>query len=348
MLFAASKGVRDALSPAIRVLRRVVVEPVANFFRESAHIVRSWRALRDFDLLVVSGGGQLDDEYGGAWGHPYSLLKWGLLARATGTRFVFLSVGACALGSSLSKTFIGRALRLASYRSYRDSRSKQTLEALFDFTREDSVQPDLAFAYPAREVAGERVPGPPPGTVGVSPILYLSDGWPRRDPVLYARYKSELVRVIAALAERGHRVVLFQSDDNDVGVIDELMRELGGSQPAAAAQVTAVKVATLAELMAVIAPMRALVVSRLHGILLAHLLGKPVVALSYDAKVTTHMTYMEQLEYCLDIHTFRAEDVIAKLAAAEAGRAAIELGIEARNREFALRLDRQYEALLHA
>ena len=86
---------------------------------------RSYLLLRKVDALVVAGGGQLDDEWGGSWGHPYTLMKWAVLARAAGSSVVFLSVGACRIDSQLTRTFLKAALSSARYRSYRDEESRR-------------------------------------------------------------------------------------------------------------------------------------------------------------------------------------------------------------------------------
>ena len=41
-------------------------------------------------MVVAAGGGQLDDFWGGALAHPYTLWRFGGMARAVGARFVLL------------------------------------------------------------------------------------------------------------------------------------------------------------------------------------------------------------------------------------------------------------------
>src|SRR6185437_9395874 len=55
--------------------------------------------------LIVSGGGQLDEEWGGAWGHPFALFKWAMLARLAKVPLAFASVGACKAASTTSRFF---------------------------------------------------------------------------------------------------------------------------------------------------------------------------------------------------------------------------------------------------
>jgi len=78
------------LVPVLRALAR----PVAEALRESIFLVRSFKVLRDLDLLIISGGGQLCELWGGPWSHPYNLFKFSVLARLAGTRLYILNVGA--------------------------------------------------------------------------------------------------------------------------------------------------------------------------------------------------------------------------------------------------------------
>ena len=79
--------------------------------REISHSFEGYRVLRKQDLLVVSGGGQLDDKWGGPWVLPYALCKWVLLARAARVPCAVVSVGACCQITSLaSRMFFSTAL----------------------------------------------------------------------------------------------------------------------------------------------------------------------------------------------------------------------------------------------
>src|ERR1700694_5591332 len=113
---AAAAGARQSRA---RAVARTVLGPPLRAGREARHVGRSLARLRGAKLLVVAGGGQLDDTFGGLWGHPYALLRWGLLARAVGARFAFASVGTGSLPPT-SRFLVRRALALADYRSFRD------------------------------------------------------------------------------------------------------------------------------------------------------------------------------------------------------------------------------------
>jgi polysaccharide pyruvyl transferase WcaK-like protein len=254
--------------------------------REVRHAVKMYFLLRDFELLIVSGGGQIDDYWGGE--HPYALLKWGLLAKAAGVRFVFLSVGVCSLESRWSLLFAASALKLADYRSYRDLGSKKLLADL-KFTHADRVMPDLAFSYPSTSLFADVV-------------------LPETDVSVFSRYAEALTLFIAGLLSKGHEVVLFATDAPDRSVIDLLMPRLeanaSGDRPM---KLRAAQVGCVRELLREVSGMDCVVASRLHGVILSHLSGKPVLAISYDRKVNQYMEDMEQGAYCLDIHGFQLD-----------------------------------------
>lgn len=83
----------------------------------------SSRLIKSFDLLIVSGGGQLTEK-DGPWGFPYTIFKWVALAGLAGVSCVFLNVGAGPLTRPLSKFFARRPLLVADYVSLRDCKSQ--------------------------------------------------------------------------------------------------------------------------------------------------------------------------------------------------------------------------------
>ena len=129
------------------LLFRIGLGPLVRLAQEGLHILRSYRLLRSVDMLVVAGGGQLDEEWGGSWAHPYALMKWAVLARAAGSSVIFLSVGGCRAELRLTRVFLRIALSLACYRSYRDEGSRQLALAITP-SADGPVVPDLAFSLP--------------------------------------------------------------------------------------------------------------------------------------------------------------------------------------------------------
>lgn len=314
--------------------------------REITHFREARNFVAGADLFIVSGGGQLDDYWGGPWGHPYSLVKWSLLARRIKARFVILSVGVCAIESRSSMRRFAYALRHANYRSYRDQTSKLLLENL-SFTRNDPVFPDLAFSFPHQRAVKSPAAPTEPITVGVSPIAYLRENWPKKDNSAYLRYMAEMEIFCLELLKRGHPVVLFSSDSPDRHPIRELQESLASNpQVDADALLSTVLPQTVDELFETLSEVQVVVASRLHGILLSHLVQKPVLAISYDRKVDTHMVDVDQTKYRLDIETVTAAELMTGFETIADERMAIEADLSAAQRKLWALLDTQYDAVL--
>src|SRR5258708_19623140 len=74
---------------------------------ELSFLVSSRRNIKSFDLLIISGGGQLTEK-DGPWGFPYTIFKWVVLARSAGVRGMFLNLGAGPLTPPLTNFFLPR------------------------------------------------------------------------------------------------------------------------------------------------------------------------------------------------------------------------------------------------
>jgi polysaccharide pyruvyl transferase WcaK-like protein len=315
---------------------------------EVRHIIKMYGLLRGFDLLLVSGGGQVDDYWGGVMGQPYTLFKWGLLAKATKTEFIFLSVGVDKIDCKLSRAVIRGALKLARYRSYRDSGSKQLL-ADMKFTRADRVMPDLAFSYPVD--LAEPVPDGPKATlrIGISPITYLRKGhWPRTNMAIFERYLETLEVFTVALLRKGHEVVLFATDGPDHGVIELLLARVRAAPDQSNGQVKlrTAPISCVRELFIQIPALDCVVASRLHGVILSHLCLKPVLAISYDRKVTRYMQDMEQTDYCLDIHDLEADSLLKTFESFCLSQDALRAILKRRTHAYRTELGLQYNDLV--
>jgi polysaccharide pyruvyl transferase WcaK-like protein len=326
------KGMIGLVPPLFSVIRwiRNAIQLAA---RESAHLARAVALARRSDLIIVNGGGQLDDYFGGAWAHPYVLFKWGLLARLTRTPYVILSVGVCnidARDSRLSRFFFRRALSFASYRSYRDEKSRAIAVARLGASAEDPVVPDLAFGL---SVERRRVPVGA-GTVAISPIAHRDPRWwDKADVGEYREYLRIMAEFVATLLARGHRVRWYTTATPDEPVIADILALIPPALRRAMPN-PAVPTTTLASAIAVLRESDLVVASRLHGVVLAHLMHCPVLALSYDPKVETHMRDMGQLAHSIDITAIDATRLFARFESLRANAAELRaslVSITARN-----------------
>jgi len=81
---------------------------------ETISVRRAWKWLQTADLVLASGGGQLDAVWGGTWGQPYALARWAWLARRARVPFAFLSVGYGGTPTRLSRRFLKYAVSHAT------------------------------------------------------------------------------------------------------------------------------------------------------------------------------------------------------------------------------------------
>ena len=329
-LRAAARGV-----PFVRAFKLLL--------NELLHAIRSCLLLRKVRVLVIAGGGQLDDEWGGSWGHPFSLMKWVVLARVSGTPVVFVSVGACRMESRLTRVFLKTALSLASYRSYRDEGSR-ILTLGVTSGAGGPVVPDLAFSLPNARCDASDMSVHVPFRVAVSPIAYCHPTlWPTKDPDQYQRYITEIASFISAILQGGVSVSLFSSSPPDDQVFADICDRLDPRIASAArARLMVCPVNTLRDLLDVLRSVDAVVGSRLHGLLLSFLSGKPAVAISYDRKVTCLMDDLGQAAYCLDIRSFTSSELFALFTTLRQKRDDIVPAVSALCRTYDRVLQKQY------
>lgn len=295
--FAAGlKEIRAAFRWRTRGLRFVVLD--------AQHTAYMLVRLIRVNLLLVSGGGQIDEFWGGPWKHPYALFKWVLLARLAGVRVAFLSVGVGTVKSRLSRWFLRQALRLAHYRSYRDSGSRKLVNDLLGVGIGDQVVPDMAFGLPV-EQASTTEPGDSTAvkTIAIGAMAYCDPrSWPVADSQRYGRYVEFVRSVCEHLISQGINVVLFVGEvRHDRATIDDLLRLLSAVGKRYPGTLSAPPIASVQELLSVLRTADVVIASRFHGTLLGLLLGRPVLAVSHERKVRQLMSDFGQEGLCIDI-----------------------------------------------
>ena len=294
---------------AVRISRTVRLELM--------HIFRSARLVRTLDQVVVTGGGALDDFWGGPWGHPWTLFKFALLSRMYGVPFLFVSVGKCSLEHRLSRGFVGCALRLSQYRSFRDHESHADVIALFPHCS-GSVEPDLAYGYRCTDLTRPQNQDScdKPLVVAVSPIAFCDPRvWPLKDNQRYSQYVDQLVQFLKRTIRDEHRLMLFATDGGDTDTIKDILETLAdGSIDTERIQVLPYPpMQTTENLLQTIRGADIVIASRLHAVILSHLIAIPVVAISYDRKVDVHMSEIGQSKYCVNIEEFTSETLIGRM-----------------------------------
>jgi polysaccharide pyruvyl transferase WcaK-like protein len=288
---------------------------------EIRHLIQVRSVVRGLDGLIVAGGGQFDDEYGGPWGHPYSMFKWVRLARAGRVPVFFIGVGVCEIRRRLTRFFLRHTLERVRRVSLRDAGSLNILEGLH-IKRELLSCPDLAFGLPffSRPPKSARATPSEIPTIGLSPIVFGRPKiWPTENASVFDRYFDELKALAAALVETNHIIKVFATDDADYRLARKLYATVGASIKAKD-RLELLPPLKLHEVLAALQNFDAVVASRLHGVILSHVRAVPVVAISYHRKVRVHMEDVRHERFCLDIHSFTASEAQRSLQALMANR----------------------------
>jgi len=307
---ARSVARRTSELPLLWRFTRWAADRTADIVFETKSVISARRWLKNADLLLASGGGQLDDVWGGAFGQPYALARWAYLSKRARVPFAFLSVGYGGASGWLSRRFLRYALSQSAYCSLRDAGSLALTQRL-GVKRDLGVVPDLAFALASRAPLPRKRPG---FDVGVSPMTYMRPGsWPNANPEHYRRLVRLWADTVAAIVAKGNRAHLFVSAPEDMVAVDDVLNSLDDETRAAC---TKNQAASPDELLEFYRCMDVVISSRLHGVLLAMVAGRPVLALSHERKVRALMTDAGVAHFCSELDSATVDqtmDLLEKL-----------------------------------
>ncbi|MFF1628710.1 polysaccharide pyruvyl transferase family protein, partial [Streptomyces sp. NPDC058272] len=189
-------------------------------------VFRTAAWVRRHDVVIVPGMGVLEATLPlRPWGFPYSLFLLCASGRLLGTRVALVGVGAAAIGNRPTRVLVRWSARLAAYRSYGDTQSRDAMRAMGVDTARDEVHPDLAFALPTPPHSA--IPGPPgPVCVGVMDFHGGNDDRARADEI-HRRYLDGTTRFVRALVEDGRPVRLLTGDELDRPVAAAIVDAVG-------------------------------------------------------------------------------------------------------------------------
>lgn len=324
----------------LRLIKAIVIRAPKNFVRESLFILESLPIAKSFDLLVISGGGQLRDKGKGPYAFPYTIFKWVALARLMGARCYVINAGAGPLKTRSGKFFLRNALRLADHTSFRDERSRKMLMDA-GFRQAGPTEADCVYSLPVpNRQTGERALEKRKAVVGISPMrVYWED-----NPGLYSYLIEQLGELGAWLGRNGHELQLFSTElPSDYAPIADLQAALEAKLPDAPLGLPNVE--GLENLLAKMPAMDYVVTCRFHGVVFAHLLNIPVLAISHHPKVATLMNDIGLSEYCLDVNSFDSARLIQTFTRLMSNREEVKARMAERAAAFRRKLEHQYDTL---
>ncbi len=317
---------RDPVLPV-----RVVVKAVCKV-RDSARVLR-W--VRRQDVVIVPGAGVLENTLPlRAWGFPLSLFLLSFFGRLTGTKVAYVNVGSNVIKQRTMRFFIRWATRLAHYRSFRDTLTRDALAEMGVDTSRDEVYPDLVFAMANPDVTVES------GTVAVGLMDFhgSNDDRARADSI-HRTYVDGMRRFVRFLVDSGRRVRLLIGDEVDEVIIRQVLAE----HPAGT--VTYEPIRTLGDVMARIATAEVVVGTRYHNVLCALKQAKPTISVSYSTKNDRIMDDMGLGEYTQDARAVDADRLIDQFTAVAAAAKEITPVLAERSARKTALLTRQFEVL---
>ncbi|MDB5047964.1 MAG: hypothetical protein JWO30_1035 [Fibrobacteres bacterium] len=270
---------------------------------------RIHRTTASLDLLIISGSGQIDDFWGGAWGHPFRMLAWSASARRQRVPVAVLGVGVDELHTRLGAWFSIRALHFAQFRAFRDKGSLDRLLGL-GLKAPSMVCPDPAF--------GLKPPAPLPGSGSRPPYAIVSpiarDAWPGAEDGVYENYLHTLAKVSEHLLEKGLDLRFACSQTRmDVPIVERIKKKMTA---AAAGKCLLEPIVSVEDYLRAAGPAEVVIASRLHAAILAFVAGAPVITLADTRKVRVLMQDMQLQEFSLDLRAAGPEAALAAIDAA--------------------------------
>jgi polysaccharide pyruvyl transferase WcaK-like protein len=327
----------------IRWLKRAAI----GIPREVFDTIQAFRTLRGKDMLIVSGS-FLTDFSSSFLDWPYDIFKWSLIARLSGCRLLFVSVGAGPIYQPLSRWFTRRALSLAHFRSYREVSTVAYLRDIGFNRTEDRVSPDLAFDLPPALLSGAAAERGRRTVVGVG---LMNDpgklGAANPSPVMHRQYLEKIETFARWLLDQGYDVRLLIGDFEYDSAI---ARQLGASLKADLSDDDGGRVwdepaTSVEQLVSQLAATDLVVATRFHNVLLALALNKPVISISFHHKSVSLMRAMDLPDYSMEMSDLDASRLIEKFQALEGNAATLKASITRKTDEFRNQLDRQYRLI---
>ncbi|WP_406065266.1 polysaccharide pyruvyl transferase family protein [Streptomyces sp. NBC_01077] len=294
--------------------------------------------VRRHDVVIVPGMGVLEATLPlRPWGFPYALFLLCASGRLFGTRVALVSVGADAIGDRPTRALVRWSARLATYRSYRDTLSRDAMRAMGVDTARDEVYPDLAFALPT---PSERAT---PGLVCVGVMDFHGGNDDRaRAEEIHRRYVDGATAFVRALVREGRPVRLLTGDACDATVVAAILHAVDSPL------VTAAETASLADLMEETGAADTVVATRYHNLICALKAGTPTLALSYAAKSDALMARMGLDAYRHPAREVDADRLLEQFRALEKRSAELRRTLAERNLVAGRRLEQQFAALTTA
>lgn len=326
-----------------KLVRRIFIGGPGELYRW----FEAFKTLKGTEMLIIPGTGLLTDAYGlRGWG-PYNLFKWSLMGKLRGAKLLFLSVGAGPFYSAPGKWLVKSTLRMANFRSYRDDASMNWLKRIGFQTDGDRIYPDLVFSLPESVLPQSENKGGRRRVAGLGVMVYAGK-YSVAEPsdAIYQQYLENLAVFAEWLLARNYDIRLLTGDVTDQPVTEELKSLLRKRLPGFdESRIIDGPVASVEQILSEVVETDIVVATRFHNVLLALLLNKPVIAISFHHKCASLMSQMGLSEYTHDINSMNADRLIEQFLDVEKKNDQLKLLIRERVEQSRKALDEQYNLI---
>jgi polysaccharide pyruvyl transferase WcaK-like protein len=250
------------------------LEAVRKAWSRLVDIPRTFSLARSVDVVIVPGMGVLEAKLAAnPWGLPYWMFLTALACRLQGRAFALVGVGAEPHPHPVVRTFDRWTVKLATYCTYRDRESAQTMRSLGALGRPGTVHPDLTFVLPVPTASNTRS-----RHVAIGVMTYGAAS-------VVTAYIEKVAEVILRLIDAGYTASLVVGDIADFPLADRIVASARARRPDLGSGVLLVDRAdTFEGLLQAMGRADAVIASRFHNVVAALMMAKPVVSLSYADK----------------------------------------------------------------
>ena len=329
-------------------LARLAQKAVIGIPNEFCAWFKAFMTLKGADALIVPGTGLLSDAFGlFNWG-PYNVFKWSLAAKLRRCKLLFVSVGAGPIYGAPGRWLVKSALSMADFRSYRDDATMEYLKGIGVRTENDHVYPDLAFSLPEVKMPREVPPEGRRRVVGVGVMAYAwRYGSDNPSKAAHLAYLENLVVFAEWLLDHEYDVRLLIGDICDAPVTQEF-KALMKARPSAydEGRIVDEPVSSVEQLLSQLAATDVVAATRFHNALLALMLDKPVICISFHQKCTSLMVAMGLSPYCLDYNHFDSGGLIERFGDLEKNSERLKVMVSQKTEGLRKALEEQYASIL--
>lgn len=315
--------------------------------KEPGFLLQCYRNLNGIDLLIIAGSQQLIDYVaGGPWGHPYTIFKWILIAKANKVKVAFVSCGVGPIQTKLGRFFIRSSLSFANYRSFRDELSRKYVDQL-GCSGKNYFFPDLAYSLCISKIATYLNPPIHQHIVGINLVPFFdSQGWIGGGTSTYKIYIEKLATFALWLIQRGYTILFFPTQLRaDPPVIEDVRKLMYISNSNIGKNIIDFQIHSFNNLIFAISITDVIVATRFHGIIIPYLLNKPVLGIAYADKTNALMEQMDQREYALDILKLDSQSMQERFVSFEFKKEENKRKIAQRLSDHRKALDFQYDQI---